>query len=446
MKISCVNFETWCKNHDEHHKDKWYRELYPFHVFREIDFSKAYINLEQSIVFNTVIYYAILQNIEWQENRNTFKATFSLRTFPASKRQNWIKVTWNTIFQIIYTQEQKFVTAFTKKDDPSKIYVEQFMQGNFNKINLNKSLPVAELLFRTLILHLCEENYPDGKHNIKFHLDPRGIRNLTEHPEFIREEMEFYPIYSIERQLWVCYAFTEEKAHRIAYYIANQCEHLQVIFCNPTYSRHHRCNYPNTSILSLYEFAGKVNPSLRLKFERQVRFLQNHLNQQEEYDLEFLKHSIESNEKEYPIKKSYLMEALAVMKINPKDELDTFHSFAALNLINTWISSRRQNLLNQREKRLFKNMYYFKTYLTNILTNLILNKASFVRIYIEGNLIMVEIMAYQFSFYSVPKNEILVIHEKSEDNKVIEWTGKRLQKIAPLLLFYSRELRQQKNS
>ena len=38
MKLNSLNFETWCKNHSSDHQAKWYRELYPFHIFQKIDF------------------------------------------------------------------------------------------------------------------------------------------------------------------------------------------------------------------------------------------------------------------------------------------------------------------------------------------------------------------------------------------------------------------------
>src|SRR6185295_7547829 len=115
--------------------------------------------------------------------------------------------------------------------------------------------------------------------------------------------------------------------------------------------------------------------------------------------------------------KSELMEALGVMKIIPQDQLDTFHSLAAINLINSWLT-RNRNKENStlKEEKLFKDMYYFKTYLAEMLADLIKRKVDFAKIYIERDLVIIEILGFQFSFHHVPKNSIISVYEKSEAN------------------------------
>lgn len=442
MTLQDLNFGTWCKNHEDDHDSKWCRELYPYNVFRQINFSPDKINIEQKIEFNRVDYYATIKKIELQVN-NRYRTTFELSTIPASKSQSWKKRTWNDLFQIVYSVDHKFITVFTKKEDPSKDYVIRFMKGNFQKININRSLPISELLFKTLLLHISEENYPGGQHNRKFNFIENGIRTLPEHPQFKRRKFDFFPLYSIDRKIWISYAFNEEKAHRIAFYNANQCEKLLVVFCNPTFTRHHRCIYSNTQIISLFEFSNLLTSNLRLKYEPQIRFLQNHLNIGEESNIDELKEEIENPKQAiYEIKKSDLMEALGVMKIMPTSELDTFHSLAAINLINSWIGrNRNKQNIPDKDDKLFRNMYYFKTYLADVLTDLIKREVDFAKIYIENDLVIIEILGFQFSFHHTPKNEIISAYEKSKANTQIIWTGKRLQPIASLLLDYSRTLR-----
>ncbi len=317
------------------------------------------------------------------------------------------------------------------------------MKGNFEKINLNRSLAVSEILFKTLLLHIAEENFPGGKHNAEFDYIPNGIRNLPEHPEFKQRHFDYIPLYSVGRKLWVSYSFNEEKAHRLAFYEANQTEKLLIVFCNPSYVRHHRCIYPNTEIISIYEFSNLLNPELRLKYEWQTRFLQNHLNLEKQLDINKLKEEIENPKpKDYEIMKSDLMEALGVMKISPVNEYDIFHFLAAINLINAFLSRNRKKDLPKKEHKLLRDMYYFKTYLSNVLTDLIKRKTGFAQIYIQNDFTIIQIMKFQFSFHHSPKNETIISYEKSSLNKKIEWTGKRLQPIAPLLLYYSRILRE----
>lgn len=445
MKLQDLDFPTWCKNHPEDHDSKWCRELYPYNVFRHIDFSNTKLNIEQKIEFNRIDYYVILTKIELQEN-GRYRTTFNLSTKPASKNQAWKKRTWDTTFQIVYTPDGHFITVFTRKEDPSKDYVARFMKGSFEKISTNKSIPISELLLRTLLLHISEENFPNGLHYQSFNYLKDGIRFLPEFPELKRKQLDFAPIYSLDRKLWICYAFTEEKAHRVAFFNANQCERIVVVYCNPTYTRHQRCKYPNTDILSIYEFSNLLSPQLRIKYEPQIKFLQNHLNVSRQFNSDELLHEIESPKKEiYEIDKSDLMEALGVMKIIPVDEFDTFYSLAAINLINAWISRKRvHDEKTIKEQKLFKNMYYFKTYLSNIITDLIVKQSDFAKVHLKKDLAMVEILGFQFSFHHTPKNETINSFELSELNKEIIWTGKRLQPIAPLLLHYARTLRQQR--
>src|SRR5680860_44943 len=164
MRIKNVTYDQWKLNHVPTHEDKWFRELYPFHVFSKIDFDTKRIDQEQRIRFNQVEYFIKLKNIELQPNER-YRTTFDLSTIPGSKYRKWKYRSWNTTFQIVYSNKHDFITVFTKKKDPSKDLVVRFMKGNFQRISDSKSLPISELLFRTLILHLAEENYPDGENN-----------------------------------------------------------------------------------------------------------------------------------------------------------------------------------------------------------------------------------------------------------------------------------------
>ena len=443
MKLKNVSFEQWQRNHPPDHDDRWCRELYPFHVFSKIDFDDLKIGEEQCIEFNGINYYAQISKIELQDN-DRFRTTFNIATFPKSKTQEWNNRKWNNSFQIVYTQDYDFITVFSKKEDPSREFVVRFMKGNFQRISENRSIPISELLFRTLILYISEDGFPGGKHYEKYLISKEGVRELPIHGQFHNNKTGYFsPIYSLGRDLWICYSFTEEKAHRIAFYNSNQCRRIIVIYCNPTYSNHHRCNYPETSIVSLYEFSNLISTVTRKKYEAHIRFLQNHLNPQGSYDSDSLLKEINNPTKVfYEILKSELMEALGVMKITPKNDLDFFHSLCALNLINAFLTGKRGNdHLNSRQEKLFKDMYSFKKYLSDIVTDRINHQVFSIPIFITKDLIIIEIKGFQFSFHNIPLNQTLLEYERSSQNKEITWKEKRLQPIAPLLFNYSRSLR-----
>ena len=79
------------------------------------------------------------------------------------------------------------------------------MTGNFEKITLNKSIPISELLLKTLLVYMAKDNYPDGNHNANFSFLKDGVRFLPEFPELKRKRIDFSPIYSIGRKLWICF-------------------------------------------------------------------------------------------------------------------------------------------------------------------------------------------------------------------------------------------------
>ncbi len=445
MKLKNLNFDQWLKNHSTDHNDKWYRELYPFNIFRLINFDNSLINKEQKLEFNGVSYFVILTKIELQDN-GRFRTSFEISTFPKSKNQEWKNRKWNTTFQIVYSQSFDFITVFAKKEDPSKDYVVRFMKGNFEKINSERSIPISELLIRTLILHIVEDAFPGGNHNQEFEFLSLGVNEKSEHPQlFPRKKLKYFtPIYSIERELWICYSFNEEKAHRMAFYNANQCQKIIVVYCNPTYTKHHRCKYEGTEIISIYELSEKISPEIRKKYEKQIRFLQNHLNLPEKINIDEIFTEINNpKKKEYEIQKSDLMEALGTIKILPKNETDFFHSLCCFNLINAFISRHiKENQQIEKNAKLIRNMYGFKSYLSDILTHHIKENNHSFPFFIEKNLIMLEVNGFQFSFHNIPLNETLEEFSKGINNNKIEWLGKRLQPIAPLLLKYSRGIRQ----
>lgn len=445
MKIQNLSYETWIKNHEPNHADKWLRELYPYQVFSKIDFDISLIDSQQNINFNGVKYYAQVSKIELQNN-NRYRATFNLSSESHSQYLSWHNRKWDSTFQIIYTSDCKFVTIFSKKEDPSKDLIVRYMKGNFDKIVENRSIPISELLITTLILEISELAYPGGKHRFNFPILSEGILNHPEHPHFKSTFKEFAPLYSIDRGNWICFSFNEEKAHRIAFYLANQCQKLTVVFCNPTYTPHHRCNYESVEVCSLYQYTDKISNFIRLKFERQIRFLQSHLNRQVLFNISELELEIKNPKlHQYEIKKPDLLEALSVIKIIPSDKFDIFYSLAAMNLINAFLTQNtKAEHLKTKELRTFKRMYFFKNHLADLLTALILRKELSIALYINKDAVIVEIFDFQFSFHSVPSNEVLKEYEATESNREIIWRGIRLQPISPLIFYYSQALRYQK--
>ena len=395
MNIRDCNFEKWAENHSYDHKDRIFRELYPYSIFSKINFSEELLGEEQRIHFNGIDYYALIQKIELQES-GRFRTLFKLYTSPTSNTKAWKNRNWNDKFQIVYSQSYSFITVFTKNEDPSKDIIKRFYKGRFQKIVANKSIPISDLIFRTLISTLSEDIFRKGIFYEEFQLLKDGYRKLPKFKEFkIKQSNFFSPIFSQGRKLWVCHSFNEEKAHRIGFYNANQCDELYVVYCNPTYTRHHRCKYPNVHIVSIYEFVANNSEELEQKYIKQIRFLQNHLNEQEEYSGQELLQEINDPKSDYyEIYKSELMEALSIMRIIPKSNKQLFHYLTAMNLLNAWIGRAKK----EKKNKLFSDMYFFKSYLCKTMEELIENERFGAKIYLEQELAIIELNGFQFSF------------------------------------------------
>lgn len=432
------NFETWAFNHSPEHKDRIYRELYPYSVFQRINFSENFLNKKQTIEFNKVKYFVEVLKIELQENEK-YRTTFSLKTILKSTKHNWENRCWNEMFQIVYTTSNDFITVFTKNEDSSKDLLKRYFKGNFQKIYANRSKPLSDLLFRTLVLNLSEDLFGDGDLYYEFELKDTQVVNNEEHYQFKNKKSKYSPLFSKGTELWVCHSFDEEKAHRIGFYLGNNTKKLYVIYCNPTYTRHHRCTYQNVEILSLFEFAFKHSKNVFNNYDQQIRLLQNHLNEQVLYSESDLLKEIENPiEEKYEIYKSELMESLGIMKIAPKKTDDLFLYLSAMNLLNAWINRQKQT--KTKKKKLFRDMYFFKTYLSNTISEMLNNEKLLAKIYLEPNLAMIEINNFQFSFHHVPLSDKMKEFLNSDKNIEIIWSGKRLQPIAPLLFRYARQL------
>ena len=191
MKIRNCTFERWADNHTPEHKDRIFRELYPYNVFRRIDFSPSQIDQEQFVEFNNSEYYVKILNVEFQDN-GRYRTTFQLKNVPKSKVQGWKSRTWNEKFQIVYSVDYEFITVFTKNEDSSKDYIKKFYKSNFQKITENKSLPISDLLFRTLISTLCDDLFKSGKYYQEFDILPHGHRQLPKYNQFLIKDSHIF--------------------------------------------------------------------------------------------------------------------------------------------------------------------------------------------------------------------------------------------------------------
>lgn len=364
-----------------------------------------------------------------------------ITTAPASRRKLWEHRQWDDVFQLVLASDGHFITLFTQEKDPSKELVRQFFQGRLIT-NSARSLPVSALLFRSLVLYAAEDVFGP--------LD-RGLVLPTpssDHDELRHTSAEtdstWVPFLSRGLELWISYAFAEEKAHRVGLMNFSAAARLIVVYCQPTFSQHQRCNAANVQVLSLQEFVSLGAGPGRFNFLPQARLLINnlHLENAEHREPQLpasnLLAEIQSGQcKPIKIETSELREAKAGLGIVIVNASDVAYLCACANLINAALNKKIGNY--EGSVRLSKDVYTFKSRLALSLAKVTdLNIPEVALFVAEENLVYVKVGKVQFSFHSIPRISALEEYAKSARNIPQQWNGVRLQPIAGLVLAWAR--------
>lgn len=443
MKLKRCNYKTWLVNHEDGHKDKIFRSLYPYGIFSEIDFDPLFVNKVQEIVLNDSRYLIVIQKIEFQEN-GRYRATFSLQSEHNSSFTKWRFRNWKENFQIIYESDFNFITVYSKNEDSSKKYLKEFYRNKFNKIVQDRSLPIFELLFKSLVLQLSLNIFSEGDYEKEFQVLDSPIKRLKIPKSFrkgSKKKQHVYPVFSIDRDVWVFSAINEEDAHKIAFFNCEQCITLYVVYCFPVYNKHFRCKYNNVNVVSLFEFLNRTTKQFIGTYTSQIRLIQNNLNEIPYYDKILLKDILEldENNTEYEINEYEIIESLSIMKVMPSNNKELFLYISAINLINSWIN--RVHKSNAKNKKMISNMNFFRHYLSDVFSNIIHNDLiTDYQLYIHNKYSIIEIMGFQFSFSGIPLNDSLRAYISSSRNKTINWKGKKLQPISSPLYKYAKAI------
>ena len=437
MKIRNLNFETWCKLHEtkkDYFKEGRLRQLYPFEVLQEVDFSENLLNRKQIIRFNRVNYYIIITDITLQDN-GKYKATLFLETEPLAEYLVWNKRSWNEVLDIVYGQDFHFITVFSPDDDTTEVCYKNFKAGKFEFVTQHRSILLSQFLFQTFIVEIAEKCF--GRGSISF------TNSTNNERKYINEKVG--PLYFKNNDLWVAFSFNEEKAHSLGGMIKDYAKEIYIIYCKPVYTRHYRCQQRNVHVLSLFEWLELLPSDKVINYKPQIRFLQNDMRCITELSTKDLFQEINNPQKEtYNIEDYDLMEAMSIKQIKPKTQAQIFYFLAAMNLLNAWLTAKRKIELSPKEKKLYKDIYSFKELIVPLFEKLSLLRNCEIKTGIEKDLALIEIMGFQFSFHSVPISaEIISLIRSNKDS--ITWKGKRLQPIASLIFNYAKAIINEKN-
>jgi len=431
MRLRSVSFATWCANHEDSHQAKWCRELYPWDVLEQVDFDQSLLGIPQQIVAPPERFVVTLKErhagaagrINW---------LLHILSPPAGEKKRWSHRSWDNVLQLVASSDGHFITVFAKAKDPSKIILERFFAGTLACDEFVRSIPVSAMLFRSLVSYAAEDIFGS--------LD-RGFPTAAARDG----SQAWLPFLSRGRDLWIACAFTEEKAHRIGIKNVGAADQLLVVYSQPTFSRHHRCNAPNVRILSLQEFLSIGSRRALLRYIPQARLLLNHLRDQTlpdhagESSSALLCQIGQATRSPRIIETSELREARAGLGITISTSSDVAYVCACGNLVNAAMNPKLG--LYSKSIELSKDVYSFKSILGRALENAICMNIPDVAIHVaQDGVVYVRVHGLQFSFHAIPRLPQLEEFATSEHNRRQEWSGLRLQPIAPLVLEWARAL------
>jgi hypothetical protein len=462
MKLHNLSFRAWIDNHPKRHKAVFCREMYPWELLRQVSFCMESIGRNQTVYATGIPVVCTVYSLKLQPN-GRYRADFRFDKHPdGPKVRSVLGSTAPTDYSVIFTQERLFVTSFAKGIDPYEYMVSAFMEGRLVDIHQGETGRLIGLFAKTLVSFVAEELYPKCRYYIEYPYLANTIRpQYPRHHSIRRYFKTVAPMFSNGRRFWLLYTESEEMAHRAGIVFSPHCERLLVIYLNPQLSRHHKCYMKYTHIISLHEFLSRVSPAMRARYDRQIRFLQTGLVEPPTLDMCDLEAEIASPKRhEYEITFFELREALSIMRIPVTNRYDAFYVLAGFNLINAYVNRIKDDRRLRNELRLFGELYFYKQFLAAALAEIVLNQVDGVDIYIDKkdnrNLVYARVFGFQFSFHYVQLKDILVGYVRSAEvptfkkgdflhdfacssrNVFQEWSGVRLQPIAPLLLHLAR--------
>jgi len=430
MRVTDISFQRWLETHSAEHKDRWFRELYPWEILSEIDFSKEKIGEVQVMEGTDATYRITLKKIE-RSHDERYVFTFSVVTEPFDEGQDWYVRSWRNDFELVCSAKGVLITLYAVGVDPSAKLVKSFMRGEFKNVVAERSLPVFSLLHRSLTSYALEKAYPELSLHKTFNTikgTPRKLGQPNSWPTYTR------PLLADDRNHWVMCATSEEFAHRLALLNEHQCDQLTVVYCLPNFSQHHRYDGKVANVISLPAALQNLGDSAG-KFLRQFRFLLNWLTPTQPRDEEDMHRLLTVPPKKpddpVPIKLCELREARAALDLDVSNVREAAYFFACANLLNTAINRARNGKYDKI--KLDKRHYSYKGRIAEVARQLLSDPIPGVNIAKQDDLLIAEVSDVQFSFHEIPLEEFGPKLSKGS------WRGVRLQPLAPLALEWARK-------
>lgn len=422
MKLRGVTFENWLRGHPEKApRERWLRELYPWPVLARVDCDEAFVDTPQRITHDGVDYIATLLSIRWQADKGTHR----YRVRVESDGIGWHARSFADNFDMVGAPEGTFVTLFhAAKEEPLEKIARAFFGRRWDSLDSRTfaTLAVSRFLAASLIGEIATEAFAP------IQLDHYPVARLA------GSEI---PMLASGDDLWIGQRFYSEDAFAWSRRNSSHARSVVGVYLADT-KYQFRTDLPRgAEVRAASDLDGEL---LEGKYEDLIRVLIRRL-EVPNSPPESLEDVLAGRRPAAPVPVSEgdVHEALAVVKTQARSKDDLRYQLAAAVVLNAWIEDERRLGYPQR-----KRFYAFKQHVDRLARWAVETRPNGVEVWREeppagsSSILFVRIDNVDFSFNAIPLARELPQHAHHP-----AWSGVRLKPIAPLVLHWAREVREQ---
>lgn len=427
MKLKGVTFDNWIRSHGgKDRTERWLRELYPWPVIAQIEFGEEYLHARQIVNHDHASYEIILQDLEWQRSRRTFK----YRVYVESDGLGWHSRPYSDTYDVCATKDARFLTIFhTKKKEPLERVARSFYARRWADLSAThfKSLAVSRFLAASIVSRVAESVYRDLE--LSYYPAAKLIGGDS-------------PMFASGTEFWLGYRFFSEQAYSWARRSVGRARRIVCFYFADT-KYQFDTNLP--SGVSVKAVSQVDIEELRGEYQDLILALLRRLELPVRHDrMDFEEITSASMEQTHgAVTDGDVHEALAALKrpCNSKEELR--YQLAAGVILNVWIENERRLGFIQR-----KRFYAFKRYIGTLADWALERSLPGVDLWAErgsqsgSEVLYFRIDRVDFSFHAIPVSRTQLL----EAQPVRCWSGVRLKPVAPAVLRWARSLRGEQGS
>jgi hypothetical protein len=220
MKLRDVTFERWIATSAHAGKpsrERWRRELYPWPVIADVDYSEDLVGIPQHIRHDGADYLVTLRGTRYQPDRGTW--VYSIHV--ACDGLGWNARSYDDPFSVLASPDGRFVTLFRRGNDPLEKLGRAFFARRWEAVDaaLAQTLSASRYLSAALIGEMLEDAY--GHREL---LSPTSSLTHSASPLFVSKDGD----------LWLGYRYFSKDAYIWARRHASKTSQLRALYIADT--------------------------------------------------------------------------------------------------------------------------------------------------------------------------------------------------------------------